>query len=48
MMKTPNKVLDDHARSFLVGGFNPFENYYIVKMGISSPNRGENKKYLKQ
>ena len=31
----------------LVGGFNPFEKI-LVKMGIfPSPNRGENKKYLK-
>ena len=30
----------------LVGGFKPFEKYDIVKMGSSSPNKGENKKYL--
>ena len=31
----------------LVGGFNPFEKYYlVVKMGSSSPNRDEHKKYL--
>ncbi len=28
----------------LVGGFNPFEKYATVKMGSSSPNRGENSK----
>ena len=34
----------------LLGGWtNPFEKYYIVKMGLSSPkDRGENKQYLKQ
>ena len=31
----------------LVGGFNPFEKYYIVKMEIFPNFRGENKKYLK-
>ena len=30
----------------LVGGFNPFEKYYIVKLEIS-PNRGENEQYFK-
>ena len=36
------------ARSslWLIGGFNLFEKYYIVKMGSSSPSRGESKKYL--
>ena len=29
----------------LVGGFNPFEKYWST--WESSPNRGENKKYLK-
>ena len=30
----------------LVGGFKPFEEYDIVKMCSSSPNKGENKQYL--
>ena len=36
------------ARSslWLIGGFNLFEKYYVVKMGSSSPSRGESKKYL--
>ena len=33
------------ARGLLVGGFNPFEKYY--SKWESSPNMGENKKYLK-
>ena len=45
----------DGAKSFaligvkllLVGGFNPFEKYYIVKLEIFPKVRGENKKYLK-
>jgi len=32
-------------RSNLVGGFNPFEKYYLN--WIMSPGRGENKKYSK-
>ena len=39
-------VYNSESNNFLVGGFNPFEKYYIVKMGIF-PNRGEHKKYLK-
>ena len=35
-------IMFDH---FLVGGFNPFEKY--LSKWESSPNRGENKKYLK-
>ena len=33
----------------IVGGwsFNPFEKYDLVKLGSSSPNMGENEKYLK-
>ena len=41
--KKSNKV----GWGFLVGGWtNPFEKI-LVKMGSSSPNKGENKKYLK-
>ena len=33
------------SKILLVGGFNPFEKYY--SKGIISPNRGENKHFLK-
>ena len=33
-------VYNSESNNFLVGGFNPFEKYYIVKMGIF-PNRRE-------
>ena len=33
-------------KTLLVGGFKPFEIKYSSKL-ISSPNRGENKQYLK-
>ena len=36
----PNRIIN-----YLVGGFNPFEKY--ESKWESSPNRGENKKYLK-
>ena len=41
-------VISSHclSKSFLVGGFNPFETYYIVKLD-PFPGRGENKKCLK-
>ena len=33
-------------QQFLRGGFNPFEKYELVKMGIFPKDRGENKTYL--
>ena len=33
--------------SVQVGGFNPIETYYVVKMVIFPRDRGENKRYLK-
>ena len=35
-----------YIKTFLVGGFNPFEKY-ARQNWESSPNRGENKTYLK-
>ena len=29
--------------AYIVGGFNPFEKYYIVKLDHLPPNRGEKK-----
>ena len=44
--KMPGRQQPPPNCTFQVGGFNPFEKY-DVKMGSSSPNRGENNKYLK-
>ena len=40
-----NKIHPVFSHAWLVGGFNPFEKY--LSKWESSPNRGENKKYLK-
>ena len=41
-----SKAVKRTCNNLLVGGFNPSEKY-LVKLGSSSPNRDERKKYLK-
>ena len=50
-LKCPHKLLPTWVKKktwflFLVGGFNPFETYYIVKLD-HFPGKGENNKSLK-